>query len=40
MTIEGAKKAMRKRAIEAEANDSDMALLEQLPSSQGYLKIA
>ena len=30
MTIEGAKKAMRKRNIEAEKNDSDIALLEQL----------
>ena len=30
MTIEGAQKAMRKRAIAAEENDSDMALLEQL----------
>lgn len=30
MTIEGAQKAMRKRNIEAEAKDSDIALLEQL----------
>lgn len=37
MTIEGAKKAMRKRAIEAEANDSDMALLEQLQSLRAML---
>ena len=37
MTIEGAKKAMRKRAIDAEANDSDMALLEQLQSLRAML---
>jgi DNA-binding transcriptional MerR regulator len=37
MTIEGAKKAMRKRAIEAENNDSDMALLEQLQSLRAML---
>lgn len=30
MTIEGAKKAMRKRSIEAEEKGSDMGLLEQL----------
>lgn len=30
MTIEGAKKAMRKRSIEAEEKGSDMDLLEQL----------
>ena len=30
MTIEGAQKAMRKRNIEAEEKDSDVALLEQL----------
>ena len=30
MTIEGAQKAMRKRNIEAEEKDSDIALLEQL----------
>lgn len=37
MTIEGAKKAMRKRAIAAEENDSDMALLEQLQSLRAML---
>ena len=37
MTIEGAKKAMRKRAIEAEQNDSDIALLEQLQTLRAML---
>ncbi|MBO7221309.1 MAG: MerR family transcriptional regulator [Alistipes sp.] len=37
MTIEGAKKAMRKRVIEAEQNDSDIALLEQLQTLRAML---
>ena len=37
MTIEGAQKAMRKSAIEAEKNDSDMALLEQLQTLRAML---
>lgn len=37
MTIEGAQKAMRKRAIAAEENDSDMALLEQLQTVRAML---
>ena len=37
MTIEGAKRAMRKRVIEAEENDSDLALLEQLQSLRAML---
>ena len=37
MTIEGAKKAMRKRNIEAEQNDSDITLLEQLQSLRAML---
>jgi DNA-binding transcriptional MerR regulator len=37
MTIEGAQKAMRKRNIEAEENDSDIALLEQLQSLRAML---
>lgn len=37
MTIEGAKKAMRKRNIEAEEKDSDMELLEQLQSLRAML---
>lgn len=37
MTIEGAKKAMRKRAIDAEENNSDLALLEQLQSLRAML---
>ena len=37
MTIEGAQKAMRKRNIEAEENDSDIALLEQLQSLRSML---
>ena len=37
MTIEGAQKAMRKSAIEAEKNDSDMALLEQLQRLRSML---
>ena len=37
MTIEGAKKAMRKRAITAEENGSDMAILEQLQSLRAML---
>lgn len=37
MTIEGAKKAMRKRNIEAEKNDSDITLLEQLQSLRAML---
>ena len=37
MTIEGAQQAMRKRAIEAEADDSDIALLEQLQSVRAML---
>ena len=37
MTIEGAQKAMRKSAIEAEKNDSDMALLEQLQRLRAML---
>ena len=37
MTIEGAQKAMRKRTIEAEEKDSDMALLEQLQSLRAAL---
>ena len=37
MTIEGAQKAMRKRAIEAEENDSDIALLEQLQTLRAML---
>ena len=37
MTIEGAQKAMKKRVIEAEQNDSDVALLEQLQSLRASL---
>ena len=37
MTIEGAQKAMRKRNIEAEEKDSDIALLEQLQSLRAML---
>ena len=37
MTIEGAQKAMRKRNIEAEENDSDISLLEQLQSLRALL---
>ena len=37
MTIEGAQKAMRKRNIEAEDKDSDIALLEQLQSLRAML---
>ena len=37
MTIEGAQKAMKKRVIEAEANDSDVALLERLQSLRASL---
>ena len=37
MTIEGAKRAMRKRVIDAEENDSDLALLEQLQSLRAML---
>ena len=37
MTIEGAQKAMRKSSIEAEKNDSDMALLEQLQTLRAML---
>ncbi len=37
MTIEGAQKAMRKRAIAAEENNSDMALLEKLQIVQAML---
>lgn len=37
MTIEGAQKAMRKSVIEAEKNDSDMALLEQLQTLRAML---
>ena len=37
MTIEGAKKAMRKRNIEAEEKDSDIALLEQLQALRAML---
>ena len=37
MTIEGAQKAMRKRNIEAEDNDSDVSLLEQLQSLRAML---
>ena len=37
MTIEGAQKSMRKRTIEAEEKDSDMALLEQLQSLRAAL---
>ena len=37
MTIEGAQKAMRKRNIEAEKNDSDITLLEQLQSLRAML---
>ncbi len=37
MTIEGAQKAMRKRNIEAEENDSDIVLLEQLQSLRAML---
>jgi DNA-binding transcriptional MerR regulator len=37
MTIEGAQKAMRKRNIEAEENDSDVSLLEQLQSLRAML---
>ena len=37
MTIEGAKKAMRKRTIEAENNNSDIALLEQLQTLRAML---
>lgn len=37
MTIEGAQKAMRKRNIEAEENDSDIKLLEQLQSLRAML---
>ena len=37
MTIEGAQKAMRKRNIEAEENDSDISLLEQLQSLRAML---
>lgn len=37
MTIEGAQKAMSKRNIAAEENDSDMALLEQLQNLRAML---
>lgn len=37
MTIEGAQKAMRKRNIEAEENDSDIKLLERLQSLRAML---
>ncbi|MBP3550909.1 MAG: MerR family transcriptional regulator [Alistipes sp.] len=37
MTIEGAQKAMRKRNIEAESQDSDIELLEQLQSLRAML---
>ena len=37
MTIEGAQKAMKKRVIEAEKNDSDIALLEQLQALRAAL---
>ena len=37
MTIEGAQKAMKRRVIEAEANDSDVALLERLQSLRASL---
>ena len=37
MTIEGAKKAMSKRAIEAEEDNSDIALLEQLQTVRAML---
>ena len=37
MTIEGAQKAMSKRNIVAEENDSDMALLEQLQTLRAML---
>ena len=37
MTIEGAKKAMRKSNIEAEEKDSDIALLEQLQALRAML---
>ena len=37
MTIEGAQKAMKKRVIEAEENDSDIALLEQLQALRAAL---
>lgn len=37
MTIEGAQKAMRKRVIAAEENDSEMALLEQLQTLRAML---
>lgn len=37
MTIEGAQKAMRKRNIEAEKDDSDIKLLEQLQSLRAML---
>jgi DNA-binding transcriptional MerR regulator len=37
MTIEGAKKAMSKRAIAIEESDSDMALLEQLQTLRAML---
>lgn len=37
MTVEGAQKAMRKRVIAAEENDSDMALLEQLQTLRAML---
>lgn len=37
MTIEGAQKAMKKRVIEAEKNDSDVALLEQLQTLRAAL---
>lgn len=37
MTIEGAKQAMKRRVIEAEENDSDVALLERLQSLRAAL---
>ena len=37
MTLEGAPKAMKKRVIEAEENDSDIALLEQLQALRAAL---
>ena len=37
MTIEGAQKAMSKRVITAEENDSDIALLEQLQNLRAML---
>ena len=37
MTIEGAKQAMKRRVIEAEENDSDVALLERLQSLRASL---